>query len=471
MSWLWTTEDMISAMDGRPVGVMPEGITGISIDSRTISQGEAFFAIKGDRFDGHDFCTKAIANGASLLVVSEAKLPAMGRLRTPMIVVRDVLESLSRLGEAARARSRARIIAVTGSVGKTTTKEILRTALETSGAVHASDKSFNNHWGVPLTLARMPENTQFGIFEIGMNHPGEIRPLVKIVRPHIAIITIVAPAHIGHFSSIEEIARAKAEIFERVVRGGTAVLNRDDDHFEFLEELARKAGVDHVLGFGEHPRSAFQLRDYKATREGALLSISLSDDLMELKMGVRGRHMAHNALAALGAAKLTGADVGKAAIALASLQAGAGRGETHTITLTGGGGATLIDESYNANPASMAATLDELGQMTPGEGGRRIAILGEMRELGERSADYHAALVGPIEAAGVDVVLTIGDDMQALQEALPEGVEGRHCDDLDELARQTRETLREGDIALVKGSNGLGLSRLVAVLRGTEAKR
>ncbi|MCP1199706.1 UDP-N-acetylmuramoylalanyl-D-glutamyl-2,6-diaminopimelate--D-alanyl-D-alanine ligase [Notoacmeibacter sp. MSK16QG-6] len=461
---------MIAAMDGRPVGEMPEGISGISIDSRTVRTGEVFFAIKGDRFDGHDFCTKAVANGAALLVVSEGKLPAMGRLRTPMIVVNDVLEALGRLGQAARARSRARIIAVTGSSGKTTTKEMLRTALETSGAVHASDKSFNNHWGVPLTLARMPESTQYGIFEIGMNHPGEIRPLVKMVRPHIAIITIIAPAHIGHFSSIEEIARAKAEIFEGVVTGGTALLNRDDERFALLEDLARQAGVDHVLGFGEHPRSAFQLREYTPTRDGGQLAISLSDDAMELKLGVGGRHMAQNALAVLGAAKLTGADVGKAAIALATLRAGTGRGETHTVASNDGGTITLIDESYNANPASVAATLASLGQASLPEGGRRIAILGDMRELGERSAAYHAELVEPIKAAKVDEVFTVGDEIVALQDALPDDIKGHHCADVDALIALARQKLRDGDVVLVKGSNGVGLSRLVTTMRGSAAK-
>ncbi|WP_114390835.1 UDP-N-acetylmuramoylalanyl-D-glutamyl-2,6-diaminopimelate--D-alanyl-D-alanine ligase [Notoacmeibacter marinus] len=465
MSILWTTDDMIAAMDGRPVGDMPEGIGGISIDSRTVQPGEAFFAIKGERFDGHDFCTKAVANGASLLIVSEDKLPAMGRLRTPMIVVNDVLEALGRLGQAARARSRARIIAVTGSSGKTTTKEMLRTALEPSGTVHASDKSFNNHWGVPLTLARMPEATQFGIFEIGMNHPNEIRPLVKMVRPHIAIITIIAPAHIGHFSSIEEIAHAKAEIFEGVVTGGTALLNRDDAQFPLLEELARQAGVDHVLGFGEHPRSAFQLREYKSVRDGGELTISLSDDAMELKLGVGGRHMAQNALAVLGAAKLTGADVVKASIALATLRAGTGRGETHRIALGDGGSATLIDESYNANPASVAATLESLGQMSLKEGGRRIAILGDMRELGDKSAGYHAGLVQPLKAANVDMVLSVGDEMAALKNALPDDVSGHHCADVDDLITLAWQQLRDGDVALVKGSNSIGLSRLVTALR------
>ncbi len=218
MSWLWTTADMIAAMGGRPIGSLPAGITGISIDSRTIAPGEAFFAIKGDRVDGHDYATTAMANGAALLVVAEAKLPAMGRITTPMIVVDDVLAALGRLAVAARARTDAKIVGVTGSVGKTTTKEMLRTLLAPSGKVHTAVASFNNHWGVPLTLARMPADTDYGVFEIGMNHPNEIRPLVKMVRPHVAIITTIAAAHLGHFNSLEEIASAKAEIFEGLSR-------------------------------------------------------------------------------------------------------------------------------------------------------------------------------------------------------------------------------------------------------------
>ncbi|MBC7312624.1 MAG: UDP-N-acetylmuramoylalanyl-D-glutamyl-2, 6-diaminopimelate--D-alanyl-D-alanine ligase, partial [Rhizobium sp.] len=236
MTFLWTAQEMIEAMAGRPFGSLPAGITGISIDSRTIAPGEAFFAIKGDRVDGHDFASLAIANGASLLVVAESKLPALGRLTVPMIVVDDVLGGLQKLALAARDRSSATIIAVTGSVGKTTTKEMLRLALEPSGKVHAAVASFNNHWGVPLTLGRMPVDTRYGVFEIGMNHPGEIGPLSRMVRPDVAIITTIAPAHLGNFSGIEEIAAAKAEIFEGVVPGGDVILNRDNSQFEFLEQ-------------------------------------------------------------------------------------------------------------------------------------------------------------------------------------------------------------------------------------------
>ncbi|MEK1853917.1 MAG: Mur ligase family protein, partial [Phyllobacterium sp.] len=222
MSLLWTSDAMIEAMNGRPVGKLPDGITGISIDTRTLRKGEAFFAIKGDALDGHDFATAAVAAGAALLVVSEAKLPALGKLKAPMIVVDDVLMAMTRLGVASRQRSHAQIIAVTGSVGKTTTKEALRHVLSNAGKVHASVASFNNHWGVPLTLARMAEDTDYGVFEIGMNHADEIRPLVKMVRPHVALITLIAPAHLGHFKNLQEIATAKGEIYEGLVPGGYA---------------------------------------------------------------------------------------------------------------------------------------------------------------------------------------------------------------------------------------------------------
>ncbi|HEX2146722.1 MAG TPA: Mur ligase family protein, partial [Pseudorhizobium sp.] len=295
MSWLWTTETMISVMEGRPVGTPPEGVTGISIDSRSISPGEVFFAIKGDRVDGHDYASIAVANGAALIVVSEAKLPAMGRLTVPMIVVDDVLAALGRLAQAARERSQAQIIAVTGSVGKTTTKEMLRHVLSPSGKVHAAVASFNNHWGVPLTLARMPADTQFGIFEIGMNHPNEIRPLVKMVRPHVAIITTVAAAHLGHFSSVEEIAAAKAEIFEGLEPGGAAILNRDNKHFPFLEERAQEVGVERIYSFGQHAKADFRLADFEGGGRGSTIWATLNGETVEVHIGSPGRHVAENA--------------------------------------------------------------------------------------------------------------------------------------------------------------------------------
>jgi UDP-N-acetylmuramoyl-tripeptide--D-alanyl-D-alanine ligase len=242
-AYLWTMEALIAAMGGRAVGDVPKGVTGISIDSRSAAKGEAFFAIKGDTFDGHDFITAAMVSGASVCVVAESKIPALGKFTAPLIVVDDVLAGLERLALASRARTKAKIIAVTGSAGKTTTKEALRHCLSAVGTVHASAASFNNHWGVPLTMAKIPEDTQYGVFEVGMNHPGEIRNLIRFVQPHVAIVTIIAAAHLGFFKNLDEIADAKAEIFEGIIPGGTAILNRDDQRFRLLEHAAKRAGV------------------------------------------------------------------------------------------------------------------------------------------------------------------------------------------------------------------------------------
>jgi UDP-N-acetylmuramoyl-tripeptide--D-alanyl-D-alanine ligase len=422
MSLLWTTDALIAAMNGRPVGEMPQGVTGITIDSRNVGQGDAFFAIKGDKFDGHDFASSAMAAGAALIVVSEGKLPALGRLTVPMIVVPDVLKALEMLGIASRARSKAQIIAVTGSAGKTTTKEALRHVLSACGRVHASAASFNNHWGVPLTLAKMPEDTDYGIFEIGMNHPNEIRPLVKMVRPHVAIVTIIAAAHLGHFKSVDEIALAKGEIFEGVVEDGYAVINRDDTRFRKLDLLAKDAGIKHIYGFGEHRLAKFKLVKHEAKPNGSVMTARINGVEITAEIGAPGRHVVQNTLAVLGACWLVGADLSTAARALASLDAEKGRGRLHRLEVDGGA-FTLIDESYNANPASMAAALD-LAASIPVEGrGRHIAVLGDMLELGRHSKKLHAELAAPIQAAKIDKVLMAGIEMQALAEALPKGIE------------------------------------------------
>ncbi|MBZ0163061.1 MAG: UDP-N-acetylmuramoylalanyl-D-glutamyl-2,6-diaminopimelate--D-alanyl-D-alanine ligase [Notoacmeibacter sp.] len=463
MNWLWTTADLVDAMDGRPIGVMPEGITGISIDTRTLARGEAFFAVKGDKFDGHDFATAAMAAGAGLLVVAEAKLPALGRLQMPKIVVEDVLVAMERLAVAARARTKAQIIAVTGSVGKTTTKEMLRHALAVCGSVHASEKSFNNHWGVPLSLARMPQDTTYGIFEIGMNHPGEITPLVKLVRPHIAIVTLIAAAHLGFFRSLDEIARAKAEIFSGVVKGGHAILNRDDPRYKLLARLAGDAGVTHIHGFGENARAQFRMTDYQAQPPGACFGAKVGKRKLDVEIGAPGRHMALNALAVLGAAQLAGADIEKAAGALATLKAEKGRGRLLAFKHRDGGQFTVIDESYNANPASMRAALQLLGA-TPVDGGRRIAVLGDMLELGVHSAKLHKELAGPIGEAGVDRVFLAGPEIRILADNLPDQVESTYREDADTLAQLLVEAVRPGDVVMIKSSNGIGFSRLVEAL-------
>ncbi|MFD2237369.1 UDP-N-acetylmuramoyl-tripeptide--D-alanyl-D-alanine ligase [Aureimonas populi] len=457
---LWTGADLVAATGGRPVADVPHKISGISIDSRTVQPGEAFFAIKGDRFDGHDFLTGAVAAGAGLLVVSKQKLPALGKLSAPLLVVDDVLKALERLAAAARKRSQARIVAITGSVGKTTSKEALARALAPSGSVHASAASFNNHWGVPLSLARLPAETHYAVFEIGMNHPGEIRPLVKLVRPHAAIVTLIAPAHLGFFSGLAEIAQAKGEIFEGVEPGGTAIVNADDPYGQALGEMARKAGVSRVLTFGEAAGADFRLGAWREEGEGALLSATIAGHSLEGRIGTRGRHIGQNVLAVLGAASVLGADVDAAAAALAEWRAGKGRGERREIE-TGEAPILLLDESYNANPTSMRAALAVLGDTPPAGDGRRVALLGDMRELGGHSRKYHVDLAGPIAQAQVDAVFLVGDEIRPLSGALGPAI---HCEwhrTVEETQAGLAAYLKPGDVLMAKASNAVGLSKLI----------
>ncbi|MBP0615252.1 UDP-N-acetylmuramoylalanyl-D-glutamyl-2,6-diaminopimelate--D-alanyl-D-alanine ligase [Jiella mangrovi] len=461
---LWETSVLLDAMQARPMGSLPQGVTGISIDTRTLEPGDAFFAIKGEQFDGHDFLSTAQRAEAGLVVVAEHKLPALGHVQAPMLVVDDVLKALSRLAEAARARSRAKVVAVTGSVGKTTTKEALRHGLSAVGSVHASAASFNNHWGVPLSLARLPAETNYAVFEIGMNHPGEIRPLVALVRPHVAIVTLIAPAHLGHFRDLDEIAEAKAEIFEGVVADGTVIVNADDPKCGLLEDYARKAGVSKIARFGEADNADFRLIAFEATREGARIDAEIAGEAVNVSLSMPGRHMAQNVLAVLGTAERIGADVGKVAAALSDWRAVKGRGARHGMTLKDGSAVTLIDDSYNANPASMGAALDVLARAETRDGGRRIAILGDMLELGAFSRELHAGLKEHVLAAKVDIVFLAGEEMKALDEVLAGDVACRWHDSNEALLADLENTMRGGDVVLVKASKSIGFSPLVATL-------
>ena len=463
MNWLWTSSDLLAAMNGRPVGNLPEGISGISIDSRSIGKGEAFFAIKGDRVDGHDYAGIALANGAAVLVVSEGKLPALGRLNAPMIVVDDVLEAMIRLGCAARDRSAAKIIAVTGSVGKTTTKEMLRHVLQPQGRVHASVASFNNHWGVPLTLARMPEATDFGVFEIGMNHPGVIRPLTAMVRPHVAIVTSIAAAHLGNFESLDQIAEAKAEIFEGVVNGGHALIIHDSPQYKLLEDAAAAAGVSHIHSFGANPKAEFRLVEFSGGAEGSILWAGIGGRTLEVAIGAPGRHIAENAVAVLAAVKLAGGDLDYAASALATMQAETGRGRRHTLSI-GGGTLKLIDESYNANPSSMRAAISLLRDSEPPVGGRRVAVLGDMLEMGEHAAEVHAALARPLIEAGITDVWLAGPLMAHLRDALPPEVSVIYRESVEDLKAYALAAVAPGDVVMVKSSKGTGCAKIVQAL-------
>ncbi|EHH08393.1 UDP-N-acetylmuramoylalanyl-D-glutamyl-2, 6-diaminopimelate/D-alanyl-D-alanyl ligase, partial [Mesorhizobium amorphae CCNWGS0123] len=444
---------------------MPEGISGISIDSRSLQPGDAFFAIKGEVMDGHDFATAAVKAGAGVLVVAEGKLPSLGRLTAPMIVVQDVLAALEKLGVAARARSNARIIAVTGSAGKTTTKEALRHVLSAVGKVHASAQSFNNHWGVPLTLARMPADCDYAVFEIGMNHPDEIRPLVKMVRPHVAIVTLIAAAHLGFFKNLDEIAKAKAEIFEGLEPDGAALLNRDDGRWKLLDKIARAAGVEHVFGFGENARSTFKLVKCELHAGHSMITARIGGQDVAARVGAPGRHMVQNALAVLGAAQLVGADIGTVASALANLSAERGRGKRHVLRHPKGQ-ITLIDESYNANPASMQAAMALLNATPVSGEGRRIAVLGDMLELGDHSEKLHAALADLIVGTETRTVFLGGPEMRALADILPDEIDTEYRAGAEELKPLLLSALKPGDVVMVKSSKGIGFSKLVEALLG-----
>jgi UDP-N-acetylmuramoyl-tripeptide--D-alanyl-D-alanine ligase len=465
MSMLWSSEALVDAMGGRPIGSMPQGISGISIDSRSLEPGDAFFAIKGETMDGHDFATAAVKAGAGVLVVAEGRLPSLGRLTAPIIVVQDVLVALEKLGIAARARSKARIIAVTGSAGKTTTKEALRHVLSAIGKVHASAQSFNNHWGVPLTLARMPQDCDYAVFEIGMNHPGEIRPLVKMVRPHVAIVTLIAAAHLGFFRNLDEIAQAKAEIFEGLEPDGAALLNRDDSRWKLLDKMAKAAGVEHVFGFGENARSTFKLVKCELHGDHSVITAKIGGQEVVARIGAPGRHMVQNVLAVLGAAQLVGADIGKVASALADLSAERGRGRRHILRHPKGP-ITLIDESYNANPASMAAAMALLNATSVSGEGRRIAVLGDMLELGSHSAKLHAALAELIVGTETRTVFLGGPEMRALADILPGDIKTEYRAGAEELKPLLLSALKPGDVVMVKSSKGIGFSKLVEALLG-----
>jgi UDP-N-acetylmuramoyl-tripeptide--D-alanyl-D-alanine ligase len=404
--------------------------------------------------------TFALAGGASTAVVSEGRLAGLGRITGSLTIVRDVLEALGTLGVAARQRSTARLTAVTGSVGKTSTKEMLATALSYEGAVHFSPASFNNHWGVPLTLARMPRDARYGIFEIGMNHAGEITPLTRMVRPHVAIVTAVEPVHLEYFNSVEDIARAKAEIFLGVEPGGAAVINRDNPHYGLLAELARNAGVERIVGFGEHPESEVHLNALTLKERVSCISANVLGEEVSYKLGAPGRHQVQNSLAVLAAVCLLGGDLAQACLALAGHAAGKGRGQRQELHVPGGT-ALLIDESYNANPASMSAAIALLGQTEPGRNGRRIAILGDMLELGPGAEAMHAGLAAPLAEADVDAVFLVGPLMRSLWDALPVRLHGGYTERATEMEPLIAEAIAPGDVIMVKGSNASRMGPLV----------
>ena len=460
---LWTVDELLACTGGRLHGEVAKPLNAVTIDSRAVGEGDIFVAIKGDKHDGHDFVANALKAGAGLGLVSRVT-PEMLAAGPVLEVADDPLKGLENMGLAARARCQGKIIAVTGSVGKTSTKEMLLVALSTSGQTHASAASFNNHWGVPLTLARMPRDTAFGVFEIGMNHSGEITPLVGMVRPHVAIITTIAASHLGNFSSLDEIADAKAEIFTGLVAGGHAIISRDTPYFERLAAAARAAGVASIVSFGKHAQADVRMERVALHAECCCVTASVMGETIIYKLGLPGEHMAVNSLAVLAAAKLAGADLARAALALAEARPAKGRGVRESLAINGGE-LLLIDESYNANPASVGAALGLLGASQPGKGGRRIAVLGDMLELGEQSPQLHADLLEPMDAANVDVLYAAGPLMANLWERVAPARRGAYAATSEGLRDALLKALRPGDVVMVKGSLGSRMGPLVEAIR------
>lgn len=457
---LWTSAEIAAATGGTAYGEFQ--VSGVEMDSRDVRSGDLFVALKGDAMDGHRFIEKAFASGAAAALVDR---PVDG----PHVLVADTGEALAALARAARDRASATVIGVTGSVGKTGVKEAIFASLERSsrGGAHRSIRSYNNHVGVPLTLSRMPPRSTFGVFEMGMNHKGEIAHLAGLVRPHVAVVTTIAPAHIENLGSIEGIAAAKAEIFGGLLPGGTAVIPADSPQYEILRDSALAAGAK-VLSFGRAPFADLRLLDsIPDASGGSLVTASLNGERLCYTVAEPGEHWVANSACVLAAVHAAGGDLGAAGLALASMGGLKGRGARARIVVPGGH-ALLIDESYNANPTSIRATLAQLGQ-TPAS--RRLAVLGAMKELGDFGPAFHAQLLEPLLAADVDYVVLVGEEMLPLVRELGKGLASAlgkplhfaHCANAGEAIAALEEFgLTGGDAVLVKGSNSVGLSRLVA---------
>lgn len=448
---LWTSQDAAAATGGRVTRDFAIG--GVSIDTRTIQPGDLFIALQAAR-DGHDFVAQALAKGAAAALVS--RVPEDVAEDAALLVVPDVLAALEALGRAGRARMSGKVIAITGSVGKTSTKEMARVALAGQGKIHAAEASYNNHWGVPLTLARMPADTDFAIIEIGMNHPGEIEPLARLARPHVAMITTVAAAHLEAFGAIEGIAREKGAIFRGLIQPGTAVIPEDLAVTPLLRDCADESGAI-VVGFGQQGVA----RPLKAeTADGATrVRARILGETVDFDLATAGTHFVMNAVGVLAALAAAGADVAAAGKALSAWQPPLGRGAVEEL-----GGIRLIDDAYNSNPTSLSAGLATLVRLT---GGRRVAILGDMLELGPEEIEMHRTMAEDAAMAEIDLVHTAGPLMKALHDALPPTRRGQHAENAADLAARVGDLVAAGDIVLVKGSKSSKVSAVVDALRRT----
>ncbi|WP_410219303.1 UDP-N-acetylmuramoyl-tripeptide--D-alanyl-D-alanine ligase [Paracoccus sp. (in: a-proteobacteria)] len=451
---LWTAKEAAAATGGRLQGDW--AATGVSIDTRTIAPGDLFVALQAAR-DGHEFVAQALNKGAAAALVS--RIPDGLPGDAPLLIVPDVLGALEDLGRAGRSRTQARVIAITGSVGKTSTKDMARAALAGQGLIHAAEASYNNHWGVPLTLARMPADTAFAIIEIGMNHPGEIAPLSRMARPHVAMITTVAAAHLEAFGAIEGIAEEKGAVFEGLQPIGTAILPEDLTVTQILRDCADRAGAV-VVGFGEHGM-ARPVR-IQTTGDALTCRARIMGETLDFTLATTGRHFVMNAVGVLAALSAGGADPAQAAARLSDWQPPKGRGAVEDL-----GNIRLIDDAYNANPTSVGAGLATLVGL---DGARRVAILGDMLELGVDEVSLHRALADDPAMAQVDLVHAAGPLMRHLHEALPEARRGLWTENAAELAQRVGDLVSAGDVVLVKGSKSSRISMVVEALRAGTAQ-
>ncbi|MGD1888874.1 MAG: UDP-N-acetylmuramoylalanyl-D-glutamyl-2,6-diaminopimelate--D-alanyl-D-alanine ligase [Cohaesibacteraceae bacterium] len=460
---LWTVDEIVAATGGRILG-KPKKVKGISIDSRTVAKGDLFIATKGDQFDGHDFVDQALEAGAAAAMVSADQVERMAVPRAGLIVVKDSYDGLYDLARASRARSSAKIIAITGSVGKTSTKETFRLILSGFGKTHAPVKSFNNHWGVPLTLCRMPRDTEFGVFEIGMNSANEITPLSKLVEPHVAMITTVAPVHLENLGSLDAIAAAKAEIFDGLLPGGTAVVHGDIEHTAFLKKRAQAAGAGKVMTFGHGAGHDAELMQVALLPDCSSVDAKIAGQQITYKVGAPGEHLVINSLGVLAVCAGLGLDLAHAGLALARIEQPEGRGRRFTLD-TPGDPVTLLDERYNANPTSVRAALAVLARLPLGNRGRRVAVLGDMLELGDEALTMHADLGRDIATLGIDRVYACGPLMKALWRVVPVDKRGVYAESSDGLKSALATDIAPGDAVMIKGSLGSRMGPLVEMLR------
>jgi len=463
MKALWSARDAAAATGGSSLTSWTA--TGVSIDSRSLAAGELFVALRGPMHDGHEFVGAAFERGAVAAMV-DREIPRLSA--APLLRVADTFVGLASLAAAARNRSDARIVAVTGSVGKTSTKEALRLALTASNPTFASAGGHNNHWGAPLSLSRLPPEDAYGFFELGMNHAGEIAALTRLVRPHVAVITTIEAAHLGFFPSIEAIADAKAEIFLGLEPGGVAVLNRDNPYFARLGAVARAHAAE-VISFGTHPKASVRMLDYTPRPRGSVFDVALLDLTLRCHLPASGRHWVMNALASLAAVIAVGADPRRAAEALAGIEELPGRGRRHELSWQGGT-LTLIDESYNASPTAMCAALAVVAAIRPAAGGRRVAVLGDMLELGDATERLHRDLAEPLARAEVDRVFLVGRAVAAIYDIVPDPIRGGLWPTADAAIPELLRFLRAGDVVTVKASHGMGLGLIVERLRAEAAR-